>query len=213
MQSLKKTIKSKLKSVFEKTIFKINKKKIAIISTLVLLVLASWGTALFFGIRMNLFVEKVRYQSYNHIGPNFSFHYPDHFVLDEDSEKKYGDDYIAGIRLATDQRTGCDIRLAGSGINFQKSDEEIKNALQRDLEKNAKNFKLLDFGRKKIDTENSFRTDFSFVDPAGNDMKLSQNIVSHDGQAFLVVCGTGNYQFKYFQKDFDGFFESIAWKK
>lgn len=164
------------------------------------------------GWRINAFIEKINYKKYNHIGPDFNFAYPDYYVFDADEQKKFGNSYIGGFRLKTDQRTGCDVRLSETGINFQKSEKEISEALEKDFSQNVKDFKLIGTKITKIDGEKAFLLDFSFTDPIGTAVRLSQIMVSHGGTNHLLICGTGEYQYKYFQKDFDGFFNSFQWK-
>lgn len=218
-KALKDVLKRALKPLGDKNGWKKDVKKVAIIlavllgAVIVLTTFSFVSSKIPFGLKTDLFVEKVHYQKYAHMGPDFSFRYPDYFVLDENQNKKYGADYLIGVRLKTDQRTGCDIRFAQNGINFKKSDEEIKNVLNKELSKNTKNFQLLNFGRRKIAGENSFQMQFSFVDPTGATVRLSQDITSHKGQAYLIICGTGDYQYKFFQKDFDGFTNSLKWNK
>lgn len=164
------------------------------------------------GWRLNWFLEKISYQKYEHIGPNFSFRYPDYFQLDVDEQKKFGDKYIAGIRLKTDQRTGCDLRYNSVGIDFQKTDQEIRNAISAELSQGAKEYELVSSERIKLDGEDAFLAEFTFLDPTGSVVRLSQIITSHAGANFILICGTGDYQYRYFQKDFQDFLDSFEWR-
>ena len=165
------------------------------------------------GWRLDWSVQKINYQKYSHIGPDFSFHYPDYYQFDGDTDKKFGDQYIAGFRLKTDQRTGCDLRYSSFGLNFQKSDMEIQNAIKADLSKSIKGFNLLSVKRIKFGAEDAFLAEFNFLDPTNNTMRLSQTLTSHAGADYIVVCGTGDYQYKYFQKDFKNFSDTFTWEK
>jgi hypothetical protein len=98
------------------------------------------------------------------------------------------------------------------GLNFQKTDAEIKDALIKDLSQSAKEFKLISAQRIKLGGEDAFRTEFSFLDPTGNIVRLSQVLTSHAGADYILVCGTGDYQYKYFQKDFQNFFDTFSWQ-
>jgi hypothetical protein len=165
------------------------------------------------GWRMDWSLQKINYLKYSHIGPDFSFRYPDHFHLDMNEDKKFGETYIAGFKLRTDQRTGCDIRYNEVGLNFQKSDQEIQTAIEKDLAKNTKEFQLLKGRRMRMGGEEAFAVDFNFLDPTGNKVHLMQLLTSHAGSDYLMVCGTGEYQYRYFQKDFDEFFEEFRWAR
>ena len=193
-------------------------KKIILTVIVLILIFVAWKTVQkfsdtgLFGYRSSVYLEKVKFEKYSHSGPDFSFQYPDHYVFDDDADKKFGADYLAGFRLKSDQRTGCDMRHNLVGLNFSKSDAEITSALEKELSKNAQDFKLLSAKRINIGGEPAFRTEFSFTDPIASTVRLSQNIVSHDGQNYLIVCGTGDYQYKFFQKDFDAFFQSFRWE-
>lgn len=178
---------------------------------LVLVIDAGYVIAKKSGIRMNVFVSKADYKTYSHVAPDFSFTYPGHFVIDNDDQKKYGDSYISGFRLVSDSRTGCDVRSNSFGINFQKSDKEIAAALTKDVSVSAKDFKLVEAKKISIGGEKAFQLVFSFTDPLGSVTRLSQVIVSHNGGNYLLLCGTGDYQYKYFQSDFDNFYDSFKW--
>lgn len=187
------------------------RKQVIVISG-ILIILAFFVLAKGFGLRFDFFVQKVSYQKYDHLGPDFSYQYPNYYETDNNDNNKFGADYISGFRLSTDQRTGCDIRSSAAGINFKKSDAEIKSALEQELSKSAKGFRLLNASRIKIGGEPAFQVEFSFTDPLGGTVRLSQNLVTHDGQSFLLICGTGDYQYKFFQKDFEHFLQSFEWK-
>lgn len=165
------------------------------------------------GWRFDWSVQKINYLKYEHIAPDFSFRYPDYFQFDGDKEKKFGADYIAGFRLKTDQRTGCDLRFNSFGLNFSKSDQEIEDAIKNDLSKSVKEFNLIETKRIKFGGEDAFAVDFTFLDPIGNRTRLTQIMVSYNKANYLAICGTGEYQYKFFQKDFADFFESFQWGK
>lgn len=172
-----------------------------------------WSNNNVTGIRMNFGVSRVQYENYSHIGPDFSFKFPSTFVADNDEEKKYGDSYLGGFRLKGDQRTGCDVRSNPVGINFQKSDQEIRNAIVSDLSAHIKDFKEVSSLRTKIGGENAYKIEFSFTDPLGNRTRVAQAITSRDGNNYVFVCGTGEYQYDFFSADFNDFFKSFRWNK
>ena len=188
--------------------------KKALISIVIVLVMLAFFIFFQFGNwRLNWSLQKINYQTYNHIGPDFSFHYPDYYQFDGDESKKFGDQYLGGFKLKTDQRTGCDLRINPFGLNFAKSDSEIENAIKNDLSKSAKEFKLISSQRTKIGNEEAFQIDFTFLDPTNNTVRLSQVLMSHAGTGYMMVCGTGEYQYQFFQKDFEEFFKNFRWIK
>lgn len=224
MESIKSPEQTELdmsKSVAAKTLlskegWKKDLKKLKWIFLLIILVLIALGAKKFgnleiFGWRLDAKLTKVNYREYNHVAPDFSFRYPDYFQTDEDSQHKYGDNYLAGFKLKSDQRTGCDARTASAGINFKKSDQEIQAALANELSQNAKDFRLVSSGRMKIGGEDAYLMSFSFTDPIGSTARLTQIMTSHAGENYLLICGTGDYQYQFFSRDFDNFFKSFSW--
>lgn len=202
------------RAVFDKNGWKKDWKKIGLISLIVLLGMA--GSLItkkdLLGLRVIFDVERIKYQKYSHIGPDFSFQYPDYYVFDGDEEKKFGNDYLAGFRLRTDRRTGCDVRTSAAGLNFKKNDEEIKKALVNDLSRTAKNFSLINSGRTTIGGNEAFSLEFTFVDPLGNNLRLFQTMTTNKGGHYLLVCGTGDYQYRFFARDFEKFLETFKWQ-
>lgn len=180
---------------------------------LIVLGLISYLTGNLFGWRTDIFIKKISYKKYDHIAPNFNFQYPTHYDIDSDPENLYGENYITGFKLSTDSRAGCDIRINPAGINFEKSDAEIKKVLSEDMSKSAKDFKLMDAKRIKIDGQDAFSLDFTFTDPLNNQIRLNQ-IMTSDKQNnhFVFICGTGAYQYQFLKKDFDDFRKSFEWK-
>ena len=192
-------------------------KKILIVILALLLIggivkgIMFWSQNNLLGIRFNLGVSRIKYDAYSHIGPDFNFKFPTSFVVDNDDQHKYGDAYLGGFRLKGDQRTGCDVRLNPVGINFQKTDKEIHDAVIADLAAHIKDFKEISSQRKAIGGENAYVIDFSFSDPLGNSTRVSQAITTHGGNGYLLVCGTGNYQYDFFAQDFNDFFKLFRW--
>jgi hypothetical protein len=207
---------SAAKTLLSKAGWKKDLKKLKWLFILIALILIVLGVRKFgnleiLGWRLDAKLTKVNYREYNHVAPDFSFRYPDYFQTDDDSQHKYGDNYAAGFKLKSDQRTGCDVRTASAGINFKKSDQEIQAALVKELSQNAKDFKLLSSERMKIGGEDAYLVSFSFTDPIGSTARLSQIMTSHAGENYLLICGTGDYQYQFFSRDFDNFLRSFSW--
>ena len=218
VEEVKKTEKlSKVKDVLFKG-WKKDLKKIAILVTILVYVILVLGAISFFkgsifGWRTDVFFKKINYKTYSHIAPDFSFKYPDYFEIDNGEGKNYGESYLAGLKLSTDPRTGCDMRLNGAGLNFKKSDKEIEDALVSDISKNAKDFNLKKAKRIKIGGEDAFSLEFTFTDPLGSKIHIDQILTGHNGTFYSLICGTGDYQYKYFEKDFQSFTGSINWNQ
>ncbi|MFZ2154364.1 MAG: hypothetical protein WAV16_03990 [Candidatus Moraniibacteriota bacterium] len=219
----KKSLLDKLKKYFfqMKILINLNWKKYlkqaGKITNLVILTLVCLGIIIYFagdifGLRTNIFVEKISYKKYSHIGPNFSFKYPEYYEIDNGEEKSYGETYLTGLKLKTDSRTGCDIRSSKKGINFTKSDKEINDALSKEISKSAKDFTLLSYARIKIDGETAFSQEFIFTDPLGNRTMINQVMAGHNKNFYIFICGTGEHQYKFFKEDFQSFLNSFSWK-
>lgn len=166
-----------------------------------------------FGIHFQSPVQFVSYQKYFHTNPDFGFSYPKGYVFDGDENKKYGGGYLAGFYLDSDQRTGCDIRISEVGINFSKTDQEINDAISKDLSDNVRGFSNYRGKRIKIDGKDAMQIDFSLTDPLSNTLHITQIMVSNGNENYLIACGSGQAQYKFFQKDFQDFISSFRWKK
>lgn len=192
-------------------------KKLQIILVVIFYVAIVLGFIAFFfdnifGWRLNIFADRIKYEKYSHIGPDFNFKYPNYFQIDDGEGKNYGDAYLTGLRLNSDSRTGCDIRLNKVGLNFQKSDQEITKALIDEISKSAKDFSFIKSERFKINGENAFSLEFSFTDPINSKVHLNQVITGNSDNFYMIICGTGKYQYKFFEKDFQSFLDSIRWR-
>lgn len=193
-------------------------KKISRISLAVLIVLGVYAgvmkikTHLSWGLHFNAPVEWVKYKSYSADDLDLSFSYPDKYIFDANEKKKYSTDYLAGFYLKADQRTGCDVRATNIGINFSKSDQEIKNSIFKSLSANVKG--LADFSGKRIEIDNepAMQVSFLLVDPLGNTLRIIQTMVSHNNQSYLLICGAGQSHYWIYEKDFDDFISRIYWK-
>ena len=121
---------------------------------------------------------------------------------------------MAGFYLNTDQRTGCDVRSSEVGINFSKNDQEINDAISKDLSANVRGFSDYQGKRIKIDGKDAMQVGFSLIDPLGSTLHITQVMVSNGSEKnYLIACGSGQAQYKFFQKDFNDFISSFRWKK
>lgn len=200
-------------SLKPKKIFKII--KITALFSLVLVVLAvgyftyRLSNKDLFGWRLNFGLSKVETKDYKSIAPNIAFKYPTIFELDVDKDKKYGTNYVVGIKLATDNRTGCDIRRDGPQLDLSKLEKELTDEITNPIKEKASDFQLIENKKVKIGQEPAFEVSFSFLDPIGARVRLDQIFISKQSINYMIICGTGEYQYEFFKKDFQTFYDSI----
>lgn len=161
-----------------------------------------------FGRRFNFSFSKVETGTYTSFAPNIAFLYPRIFEIDSNRER-YGKGYLVGIKLKTDDRTGCDIRLGGPELDFGKKVEELTDEVVAPVKSKASDFKLLENKKTKIGGRDALRVSFSFLDPIGARVRLDQAFVKDNNIRYFMICGTGEYQYNFFQKDFNVFYDSI----
>lgn len=193
------------------------KSLIIIFSVIILLVAGVSAYSLLesnlFGWTATLNLRRFETNDFKSLAPKLTFKYSNIFDIDIDRDKKYGEGYLVGLKLKTDSRTGCDVRTNGPEINFGMSDTEISNSVIGPIQAKASDFKLLSQQRSKIAERDAFMVSFSFLDPIGARVRLDQLFTSNpDGQNFMIICGTGEYQFPFFEKDFRIFYDSIGFK-
>jgi hypothetical protein len=160
--------------------------------------------------RLNLQLQQVETKEYKGLAPNIAFEYSTIFEIDGDANGKYGQAYIAGIKLKTDNRTGCDIRINGPQLDFIKTENELAQEVTAEISKQAKNFKVISKEKMFIDGNEAFKITFSFKDPLGSRIMLEQVFVSNNKLNYFIICGTGEQQYDFFRKDFKSFFNSIT---
>jgi len=162
-----------------------------------------------FGWRLNFSLNKVETNDYQGIAPTIAFKYPKIFEIDLDKDKKYGDSYVAGMKLKTDDRTGCDIRRNGPQLDLSKPEKELADTIATPIRDKASNFQLIEGKKTKIGGETALKIAFSFLDPIGARVRLDQIFIPKQGNNFMIICGTGEYQYDFFRKDFQTFYDSI----
>lgn len=164
-----------------------------------------------FGWRLNFNLNKVETGTYTSFAPNIAFLYPRIFEIDSNRER-YGKGYLVGIKLRTDDRTGCDIRLGGPELDFSKNIGDLTNEIINPIKEKASDFKLLENKKTKIGGRDALRFSFSFLDPIGARVRLDQAFVKDNNTRYFIICGTGEYQYDFFRKDFNVFYDSINFK-
>lgn len=188
---------------------KATKIGIAILAVALLVFAYLFSQKDFFGWRLNLSLSKIEASDYKSIAPSISFKYPKIFEIDSDPEHKYGKDYVVGLKLKTDNRTGCDVRVGGPEIDLSKKTEDIVSEIVDPIKEKTKDFSLFENKKTKIGGSDGVRISFSFLDPIGARVRLDQIFVKNGGSNLIIICGTGEYQYDFFKKDFQFFYDSI----
>jgi len=191
-----------------------NKKRIFAVIAILIVVALGYCVFLFsekdfLGWRLNLGVTKIETSDYAGLAPNINFKYSKIFEIDSDQEKKYGAGYVVGLKLKTDNRTGCDIRLGGPELDFSKDAQALADTVIGSIKEKTKDFNLIEKNKMKIGGSDAFEVSFSFLDPIGARVRLDQISVKNGNNNFMIVCGTGEYQYDFFKKDFQSFYNSI----
>lgn len=166
-----------------------------------------------FGWRLNFSLSKVKTKDYQSFGPTIAFRYPSIFDLDLDSNKRYGKDYLVGIKLKTDDRTGCDIRMGGPNLDFNRPVDDLAKEITGPIQEKASDFKVIEKRKISLDGQSGFRISFSFMDPIGARIRLDEVFTrGKDKTRYMIICGAGEYQFGFFEKDFEVFYDSITFE-
>jgi len=160
--------------------------------------------------RLNFQIQQIETEEYKGLAPNIAFKYHTIFEIDGDVEGKYGQSYVVGIKLKTDNRTGCDVRINGPHIDFTKTEYELAKEVTDEISQKTKNFTIMTKEKILIDGNQAFKISFSFRDPLGSQVMLEQIFVSSGKFDYFIVCGTGKQQYNFFRKDFNSFFNSIT---
>jgi hypothetical protein len=161
-----------------------------------------------FGWRLNWSVGRVETKTYTGLAPNIAFSYPETFEVDLNRER-YGKNYLVGIKLKTDERTGCDVRTGGPILDFDKSSTDLIEEVVAPIREKVSGFSLLESRKTFIGGKSALRVSFSFLDPIGARVRLDHLFTEDGGVRYFMICGTGEYQYEFFRKDFDVFYDSI----
>ena len=162
-----------------------------------------------YGWRLNFNLSQVKTHTYQSLGPTLYFLYPRTFELDINKDNRYGKNYMVGIKLLTDDRTGCDIRRGGPAVDLSKTDQALVDEIAGPIRSKASDFQLIEGKKIGLGGEDAFKMSFSFLDPIGARIRLDQLFVPEGGMNYMIICGTGEYQYAFFQKDFQLFYDSM----
>jgi hypothetical protein len=165
-----------------------------------------------FGWRFNFSIAKVETNNYESVAPNLSFRYPRTFEIDRDEKKRYGAGYIVGVKLKTDDRTGCDIRRGGPSLDYSRSVDEMAETVVGPIRERASDFRLIEKDKMAVGGRPALKVDFSFLDPIGSRVRLDQIFVDNQGTQYMIICGTGEYQHAFFVKDFRMLYDTLRFE-
>lgn len=191
-------------------------KKYIIIPLVLIIVFGGLGYAIYrlsqkdiAGYRLNLNFSKVETKDYTSYAPSLAFRYPTIFEIDLDKDQKYGKGYLVGIKLKTDDRTGCDVRTNGPAMDFNQTSDQLADQIVVPIREKAADLKVLEKVKFQLGGQDAFKVSFSFLDPIGARVRLDQIFAKSKDSNFMILCGTGEYQYEFFRKDFQVFYDSI----
>jgi len=163
-----------------------------------------------FSWRLNFNLAKIETANYQSYGPKISFKYPSIFEIDPDPDNHYGDNYLVGIKLKTDNRTGCDIRTNGPDLDYSQTTDELADRVLSQIKEKATDFRLIQKEKFILGKRPALKTSFSFLDPIGARVRLDQIFTNNDETNYMVICGSGEYQYDFFKKDFEVLYRSVV---
>ena len=161
-------------------------------------------------VRFSLF--KPEYLEYHHESPKFSFSYPSRFVIDKDKENRFGESYLVGIKLPSDNRVGCDVRAVKGKLNLSGDLKDVTNKLAKQISEGAEGFEVLDSSFTGIDGEEAIKLEIKFKGPLGETMRTDQIFTAHKDRVYTLICGTTKDTYEFFAGDFAYFFENFSWE-
>lgn len=157
-------------------------------------------------------LSKPEYLDYKNLSPGFGFSYPSKFVLDKDEEGRFGNTYLIGIKLPSDNRVGCDVRAATGKLNLQGDLEEITAKLAQDISQGAKGFEVINSSLVKLSDEEGIKLEIVFTGPLGETMRTDQVFAAHGDKVYTLICGATKGTYEFFAEDFSYFLDSFSWK-
>ncbi|MBU1110734.1 hypothetical protein KKB83_03900 [Patescibacteria group bacterium] len=183
---------------------------------IVLLVSATVATGYYFyqqGYRVNFSIDKRNYQTYHHESPKFSFTYDaSRFQIDLDEEERFGESYLVGLKLPSDSRVGCDVRVVDGNIKFKDTAQETGSLISKQISEGAEFFKSGNYGFIQIGVEKALSMEITVGGPLGELLRTDQVFVSHLDKTYTLMCGTSQGVYDYFADDFAHFFETFSWE-
>lgn len=161
-------------------------------------------------VRFSLF--RPEYLEYHQESPRFSFSYPSKFVIDKDEENRFGDDYLVGLKLPSDNRAGCDVRAIEGKLNLAGDLVKITDSLAKQISQGAEGFQVLNSSFVEIGGEKGVKLEIEFKGPLEETMRTDQVFTSHGNKVYTLICGITKDTYGYFAEDFDYFYENFGWE-
>ena len=157
-------------------------------------------------------LSKPEYLDYKNLSPSFSFSYSSKFVLDKDEEKRFGETYLVGLKLPSDNRVGCDVRAVKGQLNLEGEIGAVAEKLAQQISEGAKDFQVLKSEFREIGGEKAVLLEISFKGPLGETMRTDQVFAGRKDMVYTLICGATEGTYEFFAEDFSYFLDSFSWK-
>ncbi|MCG2685914.1 hypothetical protein L6258_00920 [Candidatus Parcubacteria bacterium] len=161
-------------------------------------------------VRFSLF--RPEYLEYHHESPKFSFSYPSKFVIDKDEDGRFGEDYLVGIKLPSDNRVGCDVRAIKGNLSLEGDLLKVTENLAKQISQGAEGFEVLNSSFVEVGGEKAIKLEITFKGPLGGTMRTDQLFTSYGGMVYTLICGITKDTYGYFAEDFGHFYENFRWE-
>ena len=157
-------------------------------------------------------LSKPEYLDYKNLSPSFGFSYSSKFVLDKDEEKRFGETYLVGLKLPSDNRVGCDVRAVKGQLNLEGEIGAVAEKLAQQISEGAKDFQVLKSEFREIGGEKAVLLEISFKGPLGETMRTDQVFAGRKDMVYTLICGATEGTYEFFAEDFSYFLDSFSWK-
>lgn len=181
---------------------------------ILVLVTAGLGAAFIprlFGYTLVLRYDYEQVETYTHDSPALSFDYNTQVMeIDMDEENKYGDNYIVGLKVIDDPRTGCDVRLVEQQLDLDRPVEEVARELSDELGSGSADFASSNAEYTMFGDKKAIEMQISFVGPLGDAAALRQVFIPEGEKTYTLICGGNKSLMKFYQEEYDRFFNSFT---
>jgi len=157
-------------------------------------------------------LSKPEYLDYKNLSPSFGFSYPSKFVLDKDEENRFGENYLVGLKLPSDNRVGCDVRAVKGRLNLEGEIGAVAEKLAQQVSEGAEEFQVLGSEFREIGGEKAVMLEISFRGPLGETMRTDQMFAARKDTVYTLICGATEGTYEFFAEDFSYFLDSFTWE-
>ncbi len=157
-------------------------------------------------------LSKPEYLEYKNLSPSFGFSYPSKFVLDKDEENRFGETYLVGLKLPSDNRVGCDVRAVKGQLNLEGEIGAVAEKLAQQVSKGAEEFQVLGSEFREIGGEKAVLLEISFKGPLGETMRTDQVFAARKDNVYTLICGATEGTYEFFAEDFSYFLDTFSWQ-